>query len=68
MVWRKESGLIFSLIINVMLLLDSFLLLLIIVGLHFIKIKYPNFLFFCKGAILFLPSDEDKPTTKKSKK
>lgn len=51
-----------------MLLLDSFLLLIIIVALHFIKIKYPNFLFFCKGAILFLPSDEEKPIPKKSKK
>lgn len=41
-----------------MILLDSFLLLLIIAALHFIKFKYPNFLFFCKGAVLFLPPEE----------
>ena len=40
-----------------MLLLDSFLLLLIIGGLHLVKLKHPNFLFFCKGAVMFLPPE-----------
>lgn len=49
-----------------MFILDSVLLLLIIIILHTIKFAYPNFLFFCKGAILFLPP-EDEPKKNKNK-
>lgn len=45
-----------------MFVLDSVLLLLIVVGLHVLKFSYPNFLFFCRGAILFLPPDQDAPS------
>ena len=49
-----------------MFLLDSALLILIVIVLHTIKFNYPNFLFFCKGAILFLPP-EDEPKKNKNK-
>ena len=48
-----------------MFVLDSILLLLIVVALHFLKYNNPNFLFFCRGAILFLPPDEETRPTKK---
>lgn len=50
-----------------MFVLDSLLLLLIVVALHLTKLKYPNFLFFCKGSILFLPPDQE-PEHKNPKK
>jgi hypothetical protein len=56
-------------IINAMLLFDVSVFLFIIVGLHILKWKYPNFLFFCRGAILFLPICEQpiQPNKKNSK-
>ena len=47
-----------------MFLLDSLLLLVIVVIVHIRKVMYPNFLFFCKGAILFLPPEEEPKKNK----
>lgn len=43
------------------------MLILIVLGLQLIKNKFPNFLFFPKGAVLFLPP-EDSPEEKKTNK
>jgi hypothetical protein len=42
------------------MILDAILLISILAGLHFYKTKNPNFLFFCKGAVLILPPTEQK--------
>ena len=49
------------------MIVDSILLILIVLGLQLIKNKFPNFLFFPKGAVLFLPP-EDSPEEKKTNK
>lgn len=50
------------------MIIDAILLLLVTVGMQLIKNRFPNFLFFPKGAVLFLPPDEQpEPTDKKSK-
>jgi hypothetical protein len=52
------------------MIFDAILLILIFIGLHYVKLKYPNFLFFPKGAALFLPPNNDgevKPKKKKEK-
>jgi hypothetical protein len=52
------------------MIFDAVLLLSLFVGLHYTKTKYPNFLFFPKGAALFLPPNIDtevKPKKKKEK-
>lgn len=41
-----------------MILVDALIFLVILAVIHLYKIKNPNFLFFCKGAVLFLPPDE----------
>ena len=57
---KNPLHIIISFIIKTnMFVLDSILLLLIVIGLHAVKFSYPNFLFFCKGAILFLPPEEE---------
>ena len=43
------------------MILDAVLLLLVTVGMQLIKNKIPNFLFFPKGAVLFLPPAEQAP-------
>ncbi len=43
------------------MILDALLLLLVTVAMQLIKNKLPNFLFFPKGAVLFLPPDEQAP-------
>jgi hypothetical protein len=40
------------------MILDAVLLLAILAGLHYYRTKDNNFLFFCKGAVLFLPPDD----------
>ncbi len=52
------------------MIFDAVLLISLFVGLHYIKLKFPNFLFFPKGAALFLPPNPDaevKPKKKKEK-
>lgn len=49
------------------MILDAALLLLVTFGLQLIKSRFPNFLFFAKGAVLFLPP-EDLPEIKPKKK
>lgn len=41
------------------MIFDAVLLISLFVGLHYIKLNYPNFLFFPKGAALFLPPNPD---------
>lgn len=52
------------------MIFDAVLLLLIVLVLQFIKRNFPNFLFFPKGAVLFMPPEDrpekdDKPKKKK---
>jgi hypothetical protein len=50
------------------MILDAILLILIVLGLQIIKSNYPNFLFFPKGAVLFLPPQDPKdPKPRKNK-
>lgn len=51
-----------------MILVDSIIFLLVIGTLQYSKVKNPNFLFFCKGSILFLPPDEESLPGPKQKK
>ncbi len=51
-----------------MLLLDSFLFFVVVGILHLLKFKYPNFLFFCKGAVMFLAPEDPTPIQKPAKK
>jgi hypothetical protein len=39
------------------MILDAALLILITLGLQLVKNSFPNFLFFPKGAVLFLPPE-----------
>ena len=39
------------------MIFDAVLLISLFIGLHYVKSKYPNLLFFPKGAALFLPPD-----------
>jgi hypothetical protein len=41
-----------------MIIIDALIFIIIIALMHYYKLKNPNFLFFCKNAILFLPPDE----------
>lgn len=50
------------------MILDGILLITIFVGLHFAKAKYPNFLFYPKGAALFLPPDNPPADANPKKK
>lgn len=50
-----------------MSIFDILVFLLIIVALHLYKAKYPNFLFFCKGSVLFLPPDDEPANNEKPK-
>ena len=50
------------------MILDAGLLIAVTFGVQFIKNKYPNFLFFPRNAVLFMPPDdlpEGKPKKKK---
>lgn len=49
------------------MILDAALLILITLAIQLLKKKYPNFLFFPKGAVLFLPPEE-VPEIKPKKK
>ncbi len=51
------------------MILDCILTVLIFVALQILKARYPNFLFFPKGAALFLPPNDtqEKPKKKKEK-
>ena len=49
------------------MILDAILLIIIVFVVQYIKSKNPNFLFFPKGAVLFLPP-EDIPDVKGKKK
>ena len=49
------------------MILDLALLLAVVVGVQLLQNKYPNMLFFPKGAVLFLPPD-NVPDQKPSKK
>jgi hypothetical protein len=44
------------------MILDAILMLIVTLALQLIKNKLPDFLFFPKGAALFLPPDELPPT------
>jgi hypothetical protein len=54
------------------MILEALLLIIIIFAVQIAKNKYPNFLFFPKGAVLFMPPEEtqvqEKPKKKKDKK
>jgi len=41
-----------------MIIVDAVIFITIVGLLHYYKSTHPNFLFFCKGAILFLPPDD----------
>jgi hypothetical protein len=43
-----------------MIIIDAAIFILIVAVLHLYKANHPNFLFFCKGAILFLPPDDEE--------
>ncbi len=43
-----------------MIIIDAAIFILIVAGLHWYKANHSNFLFFCKGAILFLPPDDEE--------
>lgn len=50
------------------MIIDAALLLLIVLGLQYIKNRFPNFLFFPKGAILFMPPEDRAEKDVKPKK
>ena len=50
------------------MIVDAILLLLVVVGLQLVKNKFPNFLFYPKGAVLFLPPEETEENKPKKKK
>jgi hypothetical protein len=41
-----------------MILVDAGIFIIVLAAIHLYKVKYPNFLFFCKGAVLFIPPEE----------
>jgi hypothetical protein len=56
---------------NINMILDAILLILTLLSLHIIKANHSNFLFFPRGAALFLPPEdtlENRPKKKKQQK
>ena len=49
------------------MILDAILLIGTVLSLQLIKNQFPNFLFFPKGAVLFMPPDLSAPLPKKGK-
>jgi hypothetical protein len=43
-----------------MIIIDAAIFITILALLHYYKSTHPNFLFFCKGAILFLPPEDQE--------